>query len=314
MQLHPHLICKLTNTFAKLLHPWNIFDKEPLGVYAPHTGKAGWQRLTHKFFHVYSRCSIGMSELGRTSICSFMLLWLLGMRQKTCGRNWHNTRSPMFVLARQNDACMHPQLMWNKPRIPGTGPKVARTRVATSHHRRMLGKECTQTLNSSKWQALEVSWTPNNSNTSRSGHKPPRHIRSEGNKCYPLLQSSNEDSCLKAGLKQMTCHKHQWTWIENGSPTTIDEGPTEQTIMRIVHNEQCAWDGERVENGRYIGYQGVGKRAMILKGIVCSNKQCNIFSTDTHLCLFTKALWPYRDYYLITFPSLLLVTTPASHW
>jgi len=30
---------------------------------------------------------------------------------------------------------------------------------------------------------------------------------------------------------------------------------------------------------------------------------CNIYSTHTHLCLFTKALRPYRDYYLITFPS-----------
>jgi len=41
---------------------------------------------------------------------------------------------------------------------------------------------------------------------------------------------------------------------------------------------------------------------------------CNIFSTYEHLCIFAKALWPYRDSYLITFPSFTLITTSASLW
>ena len=41
---------------------------------------------------------------------------------------------------------------------------------------------------------------------------------------------------------------------------------------------------------------------------------CNISSTHEHLCLFTMALWPYRNYYLITFFSFTLIITCASLW
>ena len=46
--------------------------------------------------------------------------------------------------------------------------------------------------------------------------------------------------------------------------------------------------------------------------VVLLKGKCNISSTHEHLCLFTKALWPYRNYYLIIFLSFTHITTPAS--